>query len=100
MNATERIEAAGIDFKVGQTITIPSFPSFIHHVLENGEYVILDGETLEVVDVAFGHEAAETYANEIDGTTAGHIAVQVTHDGNEVQQYWRDIVADCWGFQN
>lgn len=100
MNATERVAAKGLDFKVGQEVTIPSFPSFIQHTIEDGEYVILEGDTLEITDVAFNRESAENYSLEIDGTVAGHVIVQVTAAGMEVMQAWRDEVADCWGFDN
>ena len=100
MSATDRIAAAGINFTVGQTVVIPSFPSFIEHTLENGDYVILLGDTLEVTDVAYNRESAETYSLETEGTVAGHVIVQVTTYGQQVMQGWRDEVADCWGFEN
>jgi hypothetical protein len=100
MNATERIAAAGITFTVGQTVIIPSFPSYIEHTLEDGDYVILLGDTLEVTDVAYNFDSAQNYSLEWDGTKAGHVIVQVTADGMEVMQDWRDEVADCWGFIN
>lgn len=100
MNATERFEKSGMEFHVGQTVTIPSFPSFIHHKLEDGEYVILLADTLEITDVAFNHESAQNYSLEWDGTKAGHVIVQVTENGPEVMQAWRDEVSDCWGFDN
>jgi hypothetical protein len=103
MNATERIEAAGIEFRVGQTLSIETpWGEPIGHTLVDGEYVILDAKTLKVYDVADGWETGESMAMERDseGTEAGYVAVKVTKDGQEVMQQWRDLVADCWGVDN
>jgi hypothetical protein len=100
MNATDRIAAKGIEFKAGQEVVIPSYPTVINHTLEVGEYVVLDGGTLQVVDVADNIESAETYSLDLGENRKGHVIVRVDTDGQEVFQGWRDEVADCWGFEN
>lgn len=101
MNATERVEERGIRWSVGDLVTIPNYPTVILHTLEDGEYVIHDALTLDVYDVAENRETAESMANEIEGSEgAGWIAIHVTQDGQEVMQYWRDIVSDCWDLPN
>lgn len=98
MNATTRFAKTGTKFQVGQTVIIPSFRD-IEHVLTDGEYVILHGDNLSVYDVAQNRETAECMANEL-GDSEGFVAVHVKGKRQEVQQYWRDVVADCYGLQN
>jgi hypothetical protein len=101
MNATTRVTQAGIKFEVGQEIVIPSYPRNIDYVLEDGEYVVLEGDDLSIYDVAQNWETAETMAFDHGATGTGYVLVKVTKkNGQEVMQYWRDQVADCWGFQN
>lgn len=102
MNATERIAAKGINWTVGDLVTIPSYPSVILHTLEDGEYVIHDAATLEVYDVAQNLDTAQTMAYELEGSEegTGWVAIHVTTDGQEVMQQWRDEVSDCWGVPN
>lgn len=95
MNATTRIAEAGIKFQVGQVVTIPFYPTNIEVVVEDNQYVILNAYDLSVEDVATDRETAESMATEL-GDGQGYIAVRVTTKGQEVMQYWRDIVADCW----
>lgn len=99
MNATKRVAQAGIKFAVGQTVSIPSF-SLIDHELKNGDYVILNGSDLSIYDVASNRMTAEVMAGELGDDGEGYVAVEVTNRGQAVQQYWRDVVADCWGLQN
>ena len=103
MNATDRIAAKGLDFKVGQTVSIETpWSEPIRHTIADGEWVVLDAATLEIYDIADNRETAESMAYERDseGTTSGYVAVHVTTDGMTVEQHWRDVVADCWGLEN
>ena len=104
MNATERIEQAGLTFKSGQTVTmvLPWSEETLDHVLEDGDYVILDAKTLGVQDVADNWESAETYALDVSNVH-GYVVVMVDDEEDEgfhVMQNIRNEVADCWGLDN
>lgn len=100
MNATTRFKNSGLKFELGQTLSIPFYKQNIEHVLLDGEYVALRGSDFSIYDVALNRETAQTMADELGDDGSGFVLVKVTKRGQEVQQYWRDIVADCWGFQN
>lgn len=100
MSATQRVADAGIKFKVGQTVTIDSYPRDIEHVLKDGEYVVLNGDDLSLEDVAENWETAETLSVELGDDHSGYVLVKVTKSGQQVMQHWRDIAADCWELQN
>lgn len=99
-NVAVIIEKYGVDYKLGETVDIevPWKDEPIKHVLEVGQYVILQAQTLKVYDVAENWETAESMAMEYNEDSAGYIAIQITPKGQEVQEHWRELVADCYGW--
>ena len=101
MNATDRINDKGLTFGIGQTVTvqIPWSGASLVRVLEDGDYVILDAETLDVADVADNWESAETYALDVSNGH-GYVVVLVDEEEDEgfvIFQNIRNEVTDCWG---